>query len=282
MSASLEKKLAMIEIAMPTDEELGEWARERCAKTAAFSLHRLPEMALAMSIKTEFFLLSGGERLALIDTWRCLNGEDLEGGEARASVLLALAARLDRGVAAVGGRAFVRLGTRSPKDSYEIMGDAQAACVTTGKRAVFLLTNSMERVLRDLDDDRRADVDSYVCVREWRDIKPWQELRCFIEDGRLAGISQYHCDDGPIPEMISRRQQIEAAARAYLTGRVMPALGCLPSYTADLIFDDALRMTLLEVNPPVTSGSTYPALFADGELDGSFRILDAALKEDSE
>lgn len=276
MSDDLKEKLRwMREIAIrePSEEELTAASIRRCSRTAPYSLQSLPQAALDLSVPTRFFLLSDAERQAVIDAWCVLNGDAVDGWDDQKLMLADLAVRLDEGIAGVGGAAFVRLGTRSPKDSYEIMDAASAARVTDGERAVHLLITSMERVFQDLNDDRRAGIDSYICIRQWVDIAPWQELRCFVEHAELVGISQYHCHDGPIFELIERRDAIEAAARSYLAESAMPALATLPSYTVDLIYDDDLRMTLLEVNPPITSGTTYPALFGEQPLDGSFQIL---------
>lgn len=257
---------------MPTEEELKQGACERHTATAPYALQNLPLRALALSIDTDFIPLSPEERDALIGKWRHLNNDDIDPASFE-PILENLAARVDPSIRAMGGGAFIRLGTRSPKDSYSIMDEPGAARVTSGAQALFVLTDSMERVYRDLDDARRAEADTYICVRRWVDIQNWQELRCFVEDGKLAGITQYADHEGMMPKLVARADEIEKRARAFLTDEVMPALESIGSYTADLIFDRNLDMTLLEVNPPISMGMTYPGLFREHELDGSFLIV---------
>lgn len=260
-----------LSVLMPTEEELTQGACERHAATAPYALQNLPLGALALSVDTDFIPLSTDERNALLGRWRMLNNDDIDPASFE-PILERLAARIDPSIRALGGAAFIRLGTRSPKDSYSIMDDAGAARITSGAEALFVLTDSMERIYIDLDEARRAEADSYICVRRWLDIENWQELRCFVEDGKLAGITQYAAHQGVLPKLVAQADDIEERARSFLVEHVMPALKTFGSYTADLVFDNELTMKLLEVNPPVSMGMTYPGLFGDHDLDGSFLI----------
>jgi hypothetical protein len=128
----------------------------------------------------------------------------------------ALVEALGRAVQAVGGRAFCRTSLRSPKDSTHaisvqkqfvreqlgggsdddnramillLQGALRGMCVRGGAEAHRLLATS-ERVREDLARFR-AECPSVV-VREWLDIDPAREWRCFAVDGRVTAISQYY------------------------------------------------------------------------------------------
>lgn len=81
--------------------------------------------------------------------------------------------RLDDAVATFPAGAFVRLGSRSPKDAF--YADLSKP-VKTGKEALAWLLGGSERIADDLH----------------LDLEPWQEFRCFMNGCRLAGISQYY------------------------------------------------------------------------------------------
>jgi hypothetical protein len=129
---------------------------------------------------------------------------------------VALVEALDRAVEAVGGKAFCRTSLRSPKDSSHAIsvqkqfvreqlaggsdddnramivlldGALRGMCVRSGAEAHRLLATS-ERVREDLERFR-AECPSVV-VREWLDIDPAREWRCFAVDGRVTAISQYY------------------------------------------------------------------------------------------
>ncbi len=123
---------------------------------------------------------------------------------------------LDRAVGEVGGTAFCRTSLRSPKDSthaisvqkqfvHEQLADGKSddnramvlllegalrgMRVRSGEEAYRLLATS-ERVREDLQRFR-AECPSVV-VREWLDIDPAREWRCFAVDGHLTAVSQYY------------------------------------------------------------------------------------------
>lgn len=173
----------------------------------------------------------------------------------------------------VGGSAFVRLGSRSPKDNTLIMReDMRPMPVYSGRQAMEAMGYS-ERVFIDLLDARRANYMPVIAVRRWLEIPPECEFRCFVTEGKISGMTQYYCEGfGPSSWIIKNATAIEAALRSYLTYLLIPLSG-LSSFTADIILTPDFRATLLEINPPVETGSVYPGLFGLAELDGSFRYM---------
>lgn len=183
-----------------------------------------------------------------------------------------LAQMLEVMIGAVGNRAFIRLGSRSPKDNpLQMNRDCIPIPAYTGRQAVEFLSYS-ERVLVDLMQQRRALHRPSICVRRWIDMDTDQEFRCFIENREIVGITQYYLDHGYSSWIGRNVRAIEGTLRDYLS-KVVLKLTHLSSLTVDVILTRDMRPTLLEINPPVTSGIVFPGLFRAGGLDGSFRFV---------
>ena len=106
--------------------------------------------------------------------------------------------RIARAIQAVGGKVFIRLGSRSPKDSWGCLdNDMKMVPIYNACDAISLLTSETERMWNDIGDARRADYRPRICVRRFLDFDLEHEFRCFIEDGSITGITQYHIQDGP-------------------------------------------------------------------------------------
>jgi hypothetical protein len=103
--------------------------------------------------------------------------------------------------------AFVRLGSRSPKDSYNAL--KKNYCYHTGHDAVLALCDS-ERISDDLWLAKGNNYTPHIAVREWIPIEPWQEFRCFVKNRKLVGISQYNYLRREVfPEILEHFGQIE-------------------------------------------------------------------------
>jgi hypothetical protein len=91
--------------------------------------------------------------------------------------------------------AFVRLGSRSPKDAL-YWGcrptDSPDGRVRSGEEAFWRLTACSERIYDDLQMQLAMHYDPRIVVRQWIDLPEWTEFRCFQRDGQLIGISQYY------------------------------------------------------------------------------------------
>lgn len=106
------------------------------------------------------------------------------------------------------------------------------------------------------------------------DIDPDKEFRCFVEAGAIVGITQYYLEDVDTGWIKRHAVNIERTLRSYISALVIPLAG-LPSLTCDIALDRDFRPTLIEINPPVSSGHVYPGLFGGNDLDGSFRYAQA-------
>ena len=185
--------------------------------------------------------------------------------------------RLERGLAVFPDGAFLRLGSRSPKDAH--YAREIGLRVRSAADGLALLTTHSRRIAFDI----RCALDySYLprlFLREWLTLPAWTEFRCFVEDGRLVGISQYdHRYLGPAPEIHRHAGAIEDSIRCFFE-EIRPLLH-LPSVVVDVFLDpeaateDRFETRLLELNPFIVQ--TSPAMFSwarEGDFDGSFRYL---------
>ena len=117
------------------------------------------------------------------------------------------------------GPAFVRLGTRSPKDVTDFR--ERRGRTRLSFEAIHWLRSS-KRIADDLADCRRYGYSPVIAVRPWRDIPLWSELRCFVRDGKILGLSQFHLHIGPAPELIESAAEIESAVHRFVTSSYKP------------------------------------------------------------
>jgi hypothetical protein len=208
-------------------------------------------------------------------------------GSGPAKPLDRIAQRLAAALDAFPGGAFVRLGSRSGKDS-----DFAQACgmrVTSLRGALLMLTDGSERIALDLRCALYLGYEPHIFVREWREIPNWAEFRCFMQDRRLIGISQYDCINlRHVPEIAGQAHGINAAIESFFQEFRQHV------HVADVVFDVYLQpgarndqrsfdVRLLEMNPFCTKTDAClfrwsPADSAAGDFDGSFRYLDEADK----
>jgi hypothetical protein len=120
--------------------------------------------------------------------------------------LTSLSNRLENAISKMPNGAFIRLGSRSPKDSWYI--HEHGLKVANSKEALSLLLGDSERVLDDLCLAINENYQPHIWIRQWVDIPKWAEFRCFMQDKKLVGISQYYYKDGSFPEIISSKDSI--------------------------------------------------------------------------
>jgi len=90
----------------------------------------------------------------------------------------------------LGGKIFVRLDSRSPKDSWQ--GHQEGFACTTAARALQLLTDS-ERVYEDLSAAKAQNRSVWIALRKWVDIHKEAEFRVIYNGATKAMcVSQYH------------------------------------------------------------------------------------------
>jgi hypothetical protein len=268
------------EFGIPGPEQI-DWAKleadatahaiEELPRVMPFFMEHWPLALRALTVQTEILALASRERDDLLKIIEATMDEPRDPWSIPAAMTFAQI--FEHMIKEAGGRAFVRLGSRSPKDNPVAMdGNCMPIPAYSGRQAVEFLAYS-ERVLEDLSNARRANYLPTICVRRWIDMEFDQEFRCFVEDGQIVGITQYYLDDGISPWIAKNERAIEGTLRDYLRNVIVPLSG-LRSLTADIIMSRDMRPTLLEINPPVSWGKTFPGLFNNPrDFDGTFRFL---------
>lgn len=169
---------------------------------------------------------------------------------------------IDKYISQFPNGAFIRLGSRSPKDSYT--GYREGFRCLSGKHAIELLRDS-ERISDDLHLARGNGYTPHMVVREWLDIEPWQEFRCFYRGRKLVGISQYnYLKNVAYPEIAELADAIEWAIRkkSEIVASLLPADNVIVDYVYRVRQRGNERISeviLLECNPFMVY--TDPCLF---------------------
>ena len=187
-----------------------------------------------------------------------------------------LMGKLREGLDALGGAAFLRTHTRSPKDS--LLWQQHAGRVDHPWFSLVMLQES-ERFHADAQWLSLNGALPVIALREWVRLLPGLEFRCFVRDRELVGIAQR-------PGRAPPNRALEAHASVVQSRLMAFAQECiqrsgLSSAVYDLCLrrqpDDALTLAdvrLVEVNPwhAATDRFAFEALHAGG-FDGSFRFM---------
>jgi len=199
-------------------------------------------------------------------------------GDGPAEPLDSVRERIDDALGNFPEGAFVRLGSRSGKDSA--YAHHRGLRVTDAAAALRMLTDDSHRIAYDLRLALHHNYCPHVFVRRWMEIPAWAEFRCFMKGRSLVGITQYDCRNlGRRPEIADNAALIKSAIIEFFE-----ALSAV-SHLDDVVFDVFVqlgeensgaraRVRLLELNPFFYK--TDACLFHwsnGGDFDGSFRFL---------
>jgi hypothetical protein len=191
--------------------------------------------------------------------------------------LIHLAHRLDAVIAKQNRACFIRLSSRSPKDSLYALRNG--LCIRDGAQALAIILEGSERCAADL----RMALDYHhpmaIIVRNWIDFPPWTEFRCFMVERRWVGASQAkHLEQIAFPLIVDCKSDILGALDASMTK--ITAASPIDDAAFDLVFHDLQKSNhaiLLDANPLIASTDT--ALFSSiADLDSTFRFRDSADK----
>lgn len=225
-----------------------------------------------MAAKTEFVPLGRVEMNAL--------GGQIMGFRhwfkpAPVSPLVKLVHRLDAAIARQNRSSFVRLTTRSPKDS--IAAELKGMCVSDGAKALALFVEGSERCAADLRMALDHSYDMSIAVRSWLDFPPWLEFRCFMVNRRWVGACQHqHLYGSSFPAIIDQTPAILLALKEAMNCIIESS--SIPDAAFDLVFrpssaevPSSTNHTLLDVNPllDVTDTGFFSAM---SEFDRTFRF----------
>lgn len=165
----------------------------------------------------------------------------------------------------LNNKAFFRLTSRSPKDSWYGLGKRDLPYfghkgLTLKPEDVFFWIADSERVHDDLYESLHYQHQPQIVLRKWIDLKRHEEFRCFIIKKEVMGISQYFYRDY-FPDLISNATQYQETILSYFE-RIKDKIP-LENYILDIVLIENVPK-VLEINP--LSQWTDPCLF-DWEED---------------
>jgi len=186
-------------------------------------------------------------------------------------------------------RFFVKTSMRSPKDAAPVQYDANApahvrlqqeveACAVTSAGEALELLVASKRVMVDIATFRKyrcsSELQLNIVLRRWdAEVADNVEWRCFVANGRLTAISQYHCFTtlpeltAATPESLRSMRDALLAFQLAVHTSVVHAVDSA-SYVLDVAasLDSQSAIRLIEVNPLHSSGSALFSWRRDKEL----------------
>lgn len=192
--------------------------------------------------------------------------------------IISIKERIDKALKHFPEGAFIRLGSRSAKDSRYVQ--YYGLKVTNSHIAIKILTDASERIAFDLRLALSNKYLPHIFIRQWFDLPSWMEFRCFMKSRRLVGISQYDCINlGHCKKIQKYAKKIKYTIEKFFE-RFKVA-----SHLDDVVFDIFIikylknnkvnfEVKLLELNPFFDkTGSCLFDWHRSNSFDGSFRFL---------
>lgn len=246
-------KFLIPELVMPTEAELRESSLRWFDRIGPTLIDRWPTDLAALSMPTEFVKFP----IEIMEELFEPKGDQFSKG------IVEFASELD---AKIGWkRRFVRLNSRSPKDST---WPFEVPATISGKEAISMFAGS-ERILDDLCRfSHIPEHPALVCLRDWvYGFRSEGEYRCFVKDGKLIAVTHYDYTkpwSGPIDGGRELRQQIDR----WFVEKVRPALP-LETVVFDLHLDHK-GFLLIEINPYGLSDPCHFQTYDRVENAGNF------------
>lgn len=260
---------------MPTDKERLAYATKNMARYSPYMMNNTYHLLSERMVPAVFVSLTEEEAISLREfvmdeTPSRSSAEHMAQDTALMPIIAAINAQKP------DVPFFTRLNSRSPKDAYSSRYvEGRQIPSENGIESLLCLFYS-ERIYTDLLDAIPTKSPVSIVLRpHLTHIKNENEFRIFVENGEIAGMSRmfYHDD---IPAWIEERKtEIDAALRG-LAAFCSEKLKNLESFTIDaLIFENGtepLTAQALEINPPLSGGSTDPLIFTETQPDGQLHI----------
>ncbi|KAI8323831.1 D123-domain-containing protein [Martensiomyces pterosporus] len=108
--------------------------------------------------------------------------------------LESISALIREKIAGLGGQVFPRMNWSAPKDASWMATGNTLQCHNPSE--IYVLLKSSDKITGDLENGRYlerelvGDVEPELVLRQWCNLLPSMEFRCFIKDRRLVAISQ--------------------------------------------------------------------------------------------
>ncbi|KAA1469818.1 cytoplasmic protein [Dentipellis sp. KUC8613] len=189
------------------------------------------------------------------------------------------------------GAVFPKLNFSSPKDAAWIL-PSSSPLKCTSPADVYLLLKSSDFVSHDLStenvfadcteppghDSDSGSVPKYeleLVLRKWYPMDRSREMRCFVRDGVLIGISQRDTNHYDFLNEPQTRRKIASSIQSYWENNVKSKWTATASYTFDILLTrDLSRFHVLDFNPYALR--TDSLLFTYEELQDISRSKDAS------
>ncbi|XP_020286701.1 cell division cycle protein 123 homolog [Pseudomyrmex gracilis] len=161
---------------------------------------------------------------------------------------------------------FVKTNWSSPVDATWVAPTKTLRCKTLEE--IYLLLKSSDRIAKDLTTvkslkESEHSLKSCLVLKQWRDINPFTEFRCFVMNNELIAISQrdisqYHSSNES--EKYSIQTDIKSLFSEYIKGRFP-----LSNYSFDVVRRKKDRVKIVDFGP-IDESSTKDTLFTYEEL----------------
>ncbi|KAJ7459811.1 D123-domain-containing protein [Mycena latifolia] len=170
------------------------------------------------------------------------------------------------------GAVFPKLNFSSPKDASWIL-PASSPLKCTSPADVYMLLKSSDFITHDLSAESVFDgcssgpcpYELELVLRKWYPVDRSRELRCFVRQNTLLGISQRDTNYYDFLNDEATRTGIVSTVRDFWETRIRPRWDAPHDYTFDLLLTrDLSRGHILDFNP--YASRTDPLLFTYDEL----------------
>lgn len=169
----------------------------------------------------------------------------------------------------LGGSVFPKLNWSSPQDATWIVCNGTLQCTTVAE--VLLLLKASDFIAHDLShaydqcsENQHASPDVVLNLRQWSNLQPSMEFRCFIADGVMIAISQRNC--GHFFQHLAEehtQERILDSICSFFREHVQSIFE-LSSFIMDVYLDRSDRVWIVDMNP--FSDTSLPLLFSWDEL----------------
>lgn len=165
------------------------------------------------------------------------------------------------------GSVFIKSNWSSPSDATWVAPTKSLQCKTLEE--VYLLLKSSDRIANDLSVLKRwSDREDYprpcLVLKQWRDINPCAEYRCFVIDDELIGISQRDMSQYYTYNE-SEKYNIKADIEKLFTEKIKGNFSLI-SYSFDVIRSENKNIRIVDFGP-VNEFTTKGTLFTYEELE---------------
>lgn len=191
---------------------------------------------------------------------------DADSEEAEQPSFPTFSAQMKDAMNQLGGEVFIKTNWSAPKDARWIATNKSLKCRRLEE--IYLLLKSSDFVANDLSYQLQGDQSSggsgyYVVLKQWKEIHPGTEYRCFVIQNHLIAISQRDCTSYYEHIQKVKFEILEDLVQFYR--RNIHKKAPLETYTFDVVREGRRRVTLLDVGPlgersPLTPLFTWPEL----------------------